>query len=84
MDLPDAFGPPAASASDEDEGLTPLEMPDGSTRFTANWLPVDPQGGFTIGSPEKPRPASSGAGNLFDLEFMNYHKEAFITTDTGV
>ncbi|KAL2830377.1 hypothetical protein BJY01DRAFT_254694 [Aspergillus pseudoustus] len=31
--------------------LTPLEMPDGSTRFTANWLPVDPQGGFTIRPP---------------------------------
>jgi hypothetical protein len=25
-------------------------MPDGSTRFTANWLPVDPTGGFTIDS----------------------------------
>ncbi|KAK1145056.1 hypothetical protein N8T08_004485 [Aspergillus melleus] len=81
MDLPEAFAP--AGASDEDEGLTPLEMPDGSTRFTANWLPVDPQGGFTIGSPEKPRSAA-GAGNLFDLEFMNYRKEAFITTDSGV
>ncbi|KAE8151649.1 hypothetical protein BDV25DRAFT_138675 [Aspergillus avenaceus] len=34
------------------EDLTPLEMPDGSTRFTANWLPVDPSGGFTIGMPE--------------------------------
>ncbi|KAL4779548.1 hypothetical protein BJX76DRAFT_351693 [Aspergillus varians] len=31
--------------------LTPLEMPDGTTRFTANWLPVDPQGGFTIRPP---------------------------------
>ena len=80
MDLPETFV--AAAASDDDEGLTPLEMPDGSTRFTANWLPVDPQGGFTIGSPEKPR--SAGAGNLFDREFMNYHKEAFITTDAGV
>ncbi|KAL2802235.1 hypothetical protein BJX63DRAFT_415616 [Aspergillus granulosus] len=34
--------------------LTPLEMPDGSTRFTANWLPVDPQGGFTIRPPAQP------------------------------
>lgn len=34
---------------EEAEELTPLEMPDGSTRFTANWLPVDPTGGFTIG-----------------------------------
>ncbi|KAL2868788.1 uncharacterized protein BJX67DRAFT_379735 [Aspergillus lucknowensis] len=32
-------------------GLTPLEMPDGSTRLTANWLPVDPQGGLTIRPP---------------------------------
>ncbi|KAF7170807.1 hypothetical protein CNMCM5623_003326 [Aspergillus felis] len=36
---------------DEADALTPLEMPDGSTRFTANWLPVDPTGGFTINSP---------------------------------
>ncbi|GFF82842.1 hypothetical protein IFM53868_03611 [Aspergillus udagawae] len=36
---------------DEADALTPLEMPDGSTRFTANWLPVDPTGGFTIDSP---------------------------------
>ncbi|GIK02032.1 hypothetical protein Aspvir_006075 [Aspergillus viridinutans] len=35
---------------DEADALTPLEMPDGSTRFTANWLPVDPTGGFTIDS----------------------------------
>lgn len=41
---------PSTSAK-QGTGLTPLEMPDGSTRFTANWLPVDPQGGFTIRSP---------------------------------
>ncbi|KAL4791389.1 hypothetical protein BDV19DRAFT_370532 [Aspergillus venezuelensis] len=35
----------------KENSLTPLEMPDGTTRFTANWLPVDPQGGFTIRSP---------------------------------
>lgn len=34
------------------EELTPLEMPDGSTRFTANWLPVDPTGGLTVGIEE--------------------------------
>ncbi|OQD83812.1 hypothetical protein PENANT_c015G04410 [Penicillium antarcticum] len=39
---------------DEEEALTPLEMPDGSTRFTSNWLPVDPDAGFTIGSPGIP------------------------------
>lgn len=30
--------------------FTPLEMPDGSTRLTSNWLPVDCDAGFTIGS----------------------------------
>lgn len=40
-----------APSSPSTSSLTPLEMPDGSTRFTANWLPVDPQGGFTIRSP---------------------------------
>ncbi|KAJ5372973.1 hypothetical protein N7517_004979 [Penicillium concentricum] len=34
----------------KDECLTPLEMPDGSTRMTSNWLPVDPDAGFAIGS----------------------------------
>ncbi|KAE8344726.1 hypothetical protein BDV24DRAFT_171299 [Aspergillus arachidicola] len=35
--------------SDQDQDIfTPLEMPDGSTRFTSNWLPVDSSGGFTI------------------------------------
>lgn len=34
----------------DDECLTPLEMPDGSTRMTSNWLPVDPEAGFAIGS----------------------------------
>ncbi|KAL5332406.1 hypothetical protein BJX70DRAFT_384219 [Aspergillus crustosus] len=48
--------------------LTPLEMPDGSTRFTANWLPVDPQGGFTIRPPASQHPAE------MDLEMMmDYH-----------
>ncbi|KAE8383744.1 hypothetical protein BDV26DRAFT_326 [Aspergillus bertholletiae] len=35
-------------ARDQEDIFTPLEMPDGSTRFTSNWLPVDPSGGFTI------------------------------------
>lgn len=34
----------------KEDWLTPLEMPDGSTRMTSNWLPVDPTAGFTIGS----------------------------------
>lgn len=33
--------------------FTPLEMPDGSTRLTSNWLPVDPEAGFTIAAPEE-------------------------------
>ena len=34
---------------EEDQDIfTPLEMPDGSTRFTSNWVPVDSSGGFTI------------------------------------
>ncbi|KAL4999339.1 hypothetical protein BDV10DRAFT_57670 [Aspergillus recurvatus] len=40
-----------ASRDAKETSLTPLEMPDGTTRFTANWLPVDPQGGFTIRPP---------------------------------
>ncbi|KAI2740638.1 hypothetical protein DTO013E5_8517 [Penicillium roqueforti] len=32
----------------EEECLTPLEMPDGSTRMTSNWLPVDPDAGSAI------------------------------------
>ncbi|KAF9884977.1 hypothetical protein FE257_000887 [Aspergillus nanangensis] len=60
----------------EEEGLlTPLEMPDGSTRFTSNWLPVDPQGGFTIG-PEAPFSC--------DLEYPTYSQDAFISIDQTV
>jgi hypothetical protein len=40
-----------ASRDLKETSLTPLEMPDGTTRFTANWLPVDPEGGFTIRPP---------------------------------
>ncbi|KAL6237133.1 hypothetical protein BDW75DRAFT_249409 [Aspergillus navahoensis] len=40
-----------ASRGVKETSLTPLEMPDGTTRFTANWLPVDPEGGFTIRPP---------------------------------
>lgn len=36
--------------TEEEDSLTPLEMPDGSTRWTANWLPVDPGAGFMIDS----------------------------------
>ncbi|KAL3476740.1 hypothetical protein BJX99DRAFT_258074 [Aspergillus californicus] len=47
--------------------LTPLEMPDGSTRFTANWLPVDPLGGFTI------RPPAQHSLDLDPDMMMDYH-----------
>ncbi|PYH96437.1 hypothetical protein BO71DRAFT_176245 [Aspergillus ellipticus CBS 707.79] len=50
-------------ADDEESGLTPLEMPDGSTRFTTNWLPVDPEGGFTIRAPQPPRVRHHDAPN---------------------
>lgn len=35
---------PGATSSDsaEEDILTPLEMPDGSIRYTVNWLPVEP------------------------------------------
>ncbi|KAJ5183962.1 hypothetical protein N7492_001578 [Penicillium capsulatum] len=39
------------SHAPEDEGwFNTLEMPDGSTRRTSNWLPVDSTAGFIIGS----------------------------------
>ncbi|KAA8643706.1 hypothetical protein EYZ11_006334 [Aspergillus tanneri] len=76
LNLPDAL--PPTITNDSDDSLTPLEMPDGSTRFTANWLPVDPEGGFTICLPKK------APINLFDLEWMNHDKETFIAADTGV
>ncbi|KAE8356678.1 hypothetical protein BDV28DRAFT_145003 [Aspergillus coremiiformis] len=47
---PDLPSGPSQSENQEMLALTPLEMPDGSTRLTSNWLPVDPEGGFTIGT----------------------------------
>jgi hypothetical protein len=38
---------------DESEGETILEMPDGTTRRSANWLPVDSSAGFTIGPEQR-------------------------------
>lgn len=50
---PQSFSDPAfhhyLRKTEKYDTLTPLEMPDGSTRLTANWLPVDPGAGFTIG-----------------------------------
>lgn len=55
----------ASAAADDEDALTPLEMPDGSTRFTANWLPVDPTGGFTIDSPESASASAMGVGDPY-------------------
>lgn len=41
---------PSSHHFDEEEYPTTLEMPDGSTRRTSNWLPVDASAGFTIGA----------------------------------
>jgi len=35
---------------DDDESFATLEMPDGTTRRTSNWLPVDSSAGITIGT----------------------------------
>lgn len=47
------FQPPQDASSHFPEGFMPLEMPDGSTRLTSNWLPVNPDAGFTIAPPEE-------------------------------
>ncbi|OJK01239.1 hypothetical protein ASPACDRAFT_58966 [Aspergillus aculeatus ATCC 16872] len=68
------------------EGLTPLEMPDGSTRFTANWLPVDPEGGFTIRDPSVDHFNHLNDDPLdIDPMIECYAQNAFISvpTDTG-
>jgi hypothetical protein len=46
--FPFNFFVPKWEQEEQDEHLTPLEMPDGSTRLTGNWLPVDPVAGFTF------------------------------------
>lgn len=70
------------------EDLTPLEMPDGTTRFTANWLPVDPQGGFTIRPPAGHHQGDMGPEPMdyqghFHLDGQsNYnYRNAFISLD---
>ncbi|KAJ5924255.1 hypothetical protein N7466_008442 [Penicillium verhagenii] len=52
----------------EDEDFpTMLEMPDGSSRKTSNWLPVDPEAGFTIGSSSYPDGVELHMGGLDDI-----------------
>ncbi|KAB8072691.1 hypothetical protein BDV29DRAFT_176853, partial [Aspergillus leporis] len=62
---------------DDNDLFTPLEMPDGSTRFTSNWLPVDPEGGFTIGMPDY---GNGSAGPGFDpMADIGFGREAFLS-----
>lgn len=65
-----------SSGEDEDDYQTTLEMPDGSTRRTSNWLPVDLQAGFTIGSRFRKR---TGHPSFIHLEDMGNIQEAFIS-----
>lgn len=61
---------------EEEEYPTTLEMPDGSTRRTSNWLPVDASAGFTIGA-DQLGPAQE------EHEMHNFHEMqgAFIPAD---
>lgn len=40
----------SSQATEDEDWFNTLEMPDGSTRRTSNWLPVDSTAGFVIGS----------------------------------
>lgn len=61
---------------DEEEYPTTLEMPDGSTRRTSNWLPVDASAGFTIEADQLG--PNSGEHEVHDFRAM---QGAFIPTD---
>lgn len=63
------------SGEEEDDYPTTLEMPDGSTRRTSNWLPVDPQAGFTIGCHTIP--------SYTRFEGMEDIQQAFISPNTA-
>ncbi|KAJ5108213.1 hypothetical protein N7456_004888 [Penicillium angulare] len=67
----------------QDEGSDPamLEMPDGSTRRSSNWLPVDPEVGFTIGpcsysEDQKPK------DHLYMEDFHDF-QQAFISPNSA-
>ncbi|RMJ28615.1 hypothetical protein PHISP_00472 [Aspergillus sp. HF37] len=66
----------------EEGDLTPLEMPDGSTRLTANWLPVDPEGGFVIAEPGVESAANGEMSDGFDTEMLSHAKDAFISVES--
>lgn len=67
-----------ATMSSKESGvddLTPLEMPDGSTRMTANWLPVDPDGGFMVAEPKgeyAAYEALSRDDHIFDMMLLSH------------
>ena len=67
--------------ADEDDSLIPLEMPDGSTRFTGNWLPVDPGVGYTIGSCVHRNPSYDG--NHLDMQAFRHDTIAFIPPNSA-
>lgn len=65
--------------------LTPLEMPDGTTRMTANWLPVDPEGGFIVTEPKGELAAElPGGGNIFDTMLIPHVKNVFFSVESTV
>ncbi|KAJ5541827.1 hypothetical protein N7494_006903 [Penicillium frequentans] len=63
--------------TDDEVCPTMLEMPDGSSRKTSNWLPVDPEAGFTIGS------CSFPDGPDFHFEGLHDIREAFIPSGSS-
>jgi hypothetical protein len=60
-----------SAMAEVEDCFTPLEMPDGSTRLTSNWLPVDPDAGFTVGSPTIPDEVQ-----FEDLKHAFFHSES--------
>ncbi|KAK5799840.1 hypothetical protein VI817_002052 [Penicillium citrinum] len=61
---------------DDDESFATLEMPDGTTRRTSNWLPVDSSAGITIGT------ASRAQYDAFHMEGFHDMKSAFFVNPT--
>ncbi|KAJ5675439.1 hypothetical protein N7462_008336 [Penicillium macrosclerotiorum] len=64
-----------------DDCPTTLEMPDGSTRRTSNWLPVDSSAGFTIG-PEYSAPRH-GESDPHMQDFHDIQSAFFPTPSAG-
>lgn len=76
-----AFDDYTPCMTDEDEDGTTLEMPDGSTRMSSNWLPVDLTAGFTIGSHSTRKVHEKN--NCLHLDELPYIREAFISTSAA-